>query len=358
MKRFDRLLVGELTVPFLIGVVTFAVILLGDAARIIGDTILNARTPPVLILRYLWLRSPNAFVWSLPVGTLLGVSLAMARMTRDGEITAIRAAGVSFVRICLPMAGIGVFATAAAFALNEWVVPGANDASMRTLEEIRVTQPVTREERNQFFRDQEDRVFYVELMNADENALEDIVIWSFREDGRLRSIVHAAYAELEGNVWWLHEGREQTFDEWGAPEEPQWFTNREVRLWAALQHYYAEKRTAFEMSARELRNRVAALERGGKDSQALAVELQFKYSIPVACVVFALIGAPLAFRYAKWGVFGGVLLAIVTVFLYNGVRSWTLAFGLAGTLHPVVAGWLQNVIFGALGLFLIWRAER
>jgi len=95
-----------------------------------------------------------------------------------------------------------------------------------------------------------------------------------------------------------------------------------------------------------------------KDSQALAVELQFKYSIPAACIVFALIGAPLAFRFSRWGIFGGVLLAILMVFLYNGVRSWTLAFGLAGTLHPVIAGWLQNVLFGGIGVLMIWRAER
>ena len=139
MRLHDRHLLRELGAPFLIGVVTFAVILLGDAARQISDTIINQRTPLSLIAKYIWLRTPNAVVWSLPVGTLLGVSLAIAGMTRDGEITAIRAAGVSFARICMPLVAIGIFGTGIAFALNEWVVPDANDASMRALEEIRVT---------------------------------------------------------------------------------------------------------------------------------------------------------------------------------------------------------------------------
>ncbi|MBM3498977.1 MAG: YjgP/YjgQ family permease [Armatimonadetes bacterium] len=358
MRLFDRLLLSDLVVPFLIGVFTFAVILLGDIARQIGSTLLNARTPPVLVAQYLWLRSPGAFVWAMPVGTLVAVSLAMARATREGEVTAIRAAGVSLLRLCLPFVLAGALATVGAFALNEWVVPDANDAAGRVMEQIRMTQPVLREEHNQFFRDREGRVFYVQHMNADTNFLENVVIWSFDQDGRLREITQARYADLQGSVWWLHEGHSQGFNEWDRPGPPKLFDTRRIELWAALQNYYAEKRSAFEMSARELRDQVAVLESAGKSARSLEVELQFKYSIPAACFVFALIGAPLAFRYARWGAFGGLLVAILIVFLYNGVRSWTLAFGLAGTLHPVMAGWLQNVLFAAVGLVMLWRAER
>jgi lipopolysaccharide export system permease protein len=358
MRLFDRLLLSDLVVPFLIGVFTFAVILLGDIARQIGSTLLNARTPPLLVAQYLWLRSPGAFVWAMPVGTLVAVSLAMARATREGEITAIRAAGVSLLRLSAPFMFAGVVATAGAFALNEWVVPGANDAASRVMDEIRMTQPVLREEENQFFRDQEGRIFYVRHMNADTNFLEQVVIWSFDAEGRLREVTHARYADLQGNLWWLHEGQSQRFTAWDRPEPPTRFDTRRIELWAALQNYYAEKRSAFEMSARELRDQVAVLELAGKSARALEVELQFKYSIPAACLVFALIGTPLAFRYARWGAFGGLLVAILVVFLYNGVRSWTLAFGLAGTLHPIAAGWLQNVLFAGLGLVMLWRAER
>jgi lipopolysaccharide export system permease protein len=360
MRLFDRFLLTDLAVPFLIGVLTFVVILLGDVAREIGQTILNARTPGILVATYLWLRSPNAFVWSMPVGTLLAVSLAMARATRDGEITAMRAAGISFGRLCLPLIAAGLGATVVAFGLNEWVVPGANDGAMRVWERMMQTQPIMREEHNRFFRDQDQRrVFYVEHMNADLNYLENIVIWVFDRHGRLSSIVRARHADLQGRIWWLRDGVQANVDPvtGGAVGPAERFTQREVQLRAALQNYYAERRSAYEMSARELRDRVEALEAGGQDSHALAVELHFKYSIPFACVIFALIGAPLAFRYSRWGVFGGALIAILIVFLYNGVRSWTLAFGLAGILPPVVAGWLQNVLFGGIGLALIHRVD-
>lgn len=89
----------------------------------------------------------------------------------------------------------------------------------------------------------------------------------------------------------------------------------------------------------------------------MRVRLQFKYSVPVACLVFVLVAAPLAARHAQLGSFAGIVLSILVVFLYNGVRSWGLAFGLVGDLPPVVAAWAQNIIFGGAGLWLFLRAR-
>ncbi|MFQ6096599.1 MAG: LptF/LptG family permease, partial [Armatimonadota bacterium] len=71
----------------------------------------------------------------------------------------------------------------------------------------------------------------------------------------------------------------------------------------------------------------------------------------------ALIGVPLSQRFARSGSFAGILVAIVLVFLYNGVMSWTKALSLGGALHPLVAAHLQNVLFGGLGIYLLHRAQ-
>ena len=100
-----------------------------------------------------------------------------------------------------------------------------------------------------------------------------------------------------------------------------------------------------------------ALEAGGLDAQRMRVRLQFKYSMPLACLVFALVAAPLGARYARFGSFAGIVVSIIIVFLYNGVRSWGLAFGLVGELDPIAAAWAQNVIFGVVGLWLFLTAD-
>ena len=107
------------------------------------------------------------------------------------------------------------------------------------------------------------------------------------------------------------------------------------------------------MSAVELGQMISALGPAGGDTQKLAVQYHFKYSIPLACLIFALIAAPISFRFAHYGSFVGIVIAILIVFLYNGARSWTLAFGLAGSLDPLLAGWIPDMLFGALGVYLL-----
>jgi lipopolysaccharide export LptBFGC system permease protein LptF len=135
----------------------------------------------------------------------------------------------------------------------------------------------------------------------------------------------------------------------------QHFETREVRLTRALQHYYAERRAPGEMAPYELQELIEVRQATGGDTQRLEVYLHFKYSIPIACLVFAIIAAPLGHRYAHHGTYVGVVVALLAVFLYNGLRSWTLAFGLAGALDPMVAGWAPDAIFGVLGLILLVR---
>jgi len=355
MHRLDRYILRQFLLPFIVGVLIFVIILLGDEARKLSTIIVGARVSPKLIASYLLYRAPQALVWSLPVGTLVGVAMTMTNLSRRLEAVAMRTAGVSFARISLSLILLGAVASGASFTVNEWLVPPSNEASRQVFETITHSQPVVRQEYNQFFRDDRGRMFYVRQMNADKNELSEVVIWQQDDAGRLTSITVAHRATLHGAVWMLEEGYTVYLDEQGNVKEDERteFARQPVKLHRALQHYYAEKRTPYEMTADELAHLAATLAETGQPTHALRTHWHFKYAIPVACLVFALIAAPLADRYAHLGSFTGLTMAIVLVFLYNGVRSWGLALGLAGTVPPMLAAWGQNIIFGAIGLYLL-----
>ncbi len=356
MRLVDRYLLRHLIVPFLIGVFLFVLILLGEVAYNIGPTIAAGRVPASLIIEYLLLRGPRAVVWSLPFGALLGVAMTVTTLAYRGEMTAMRAGGLSFSRICVMLVIVGVLASAGGIALNELVVPSAMQAAERTFAEIMQMQPVVNEAHNQFFRDEQGRFFYVRHMMPAENLLEEVMIWQRDRAGNVREITAARRAQLQGKVWTLRDGATVVLDEHGRQErKPERFAAKRVQLTRALQDYYAERRSPAELAAHELQELIMVREHTGGDTRRLQVYLHFKYSIPLACLVFTLIAAPLAHRYARLGTYVGVVIAILVVFLYNGVRSWTLAFGLAGTLPPTVAGWTPDVLFGVLGVILFAR---
>lgn len=355
MRLLDRYILTQLLVPFLIGLFTFALIILGDVARQLGSALLGSSVPPLLIAKYLIYNSPHALSWSMPVGTVLGVAMAITLLANHGEITAIRAGGVSFPRLCRSIVIAGALASALSFYLGEYVSPPASRKAREAFVRIGFAQPIVQEQRNVFFRDErERRIFYVGHMNPQTNELERITIWGHDREGRIRLITTAQWAEVRGNVWYLREGATVTLDEQGDPQGGvRKFREQEITLWAALQDYYASRRTPFEMSAGELGEMISTLGPAGRDTQRMRVQYHFKYSIPLACLIFAMIAAPISFRFARHGSFVGIVIAVLIVFLYNGVRSWTLAFGLAGTLDPVLSGWIPDVVFGVLGVGLL-----
>lgn len=87
-----------------------------------------------------------------------------------------------------------------------------------------------------------------------------------------------------------------------------------------------------------------------------AVEIQKKVAIPVACVVFVLIGAPIAVRYPLGGVgmVVGVSFGFFCAYYVALVGGEELADRLI--LSPFWAMWAPNILFGSVGLGFVWRA--
>jgi len=357
MRLVDRYILRQIVLPFCIGLCTFVLIMVGDVARQLGQALLGGSVSPLLITKYLLYHTPHAISWSIPVGTIIGISWTVSVLTNQGEITAMRAAGAGFRRLCVPLAGAGLLASLGAIFCGEYLAPPASQKARELFAQIGLAQPIVQERRNVFFRDKEARrLFFVGHMNPFTNELEHITIWEQDAQGRPRKITTAQWAEVRNNIWYLREGVSLRLNEQGDQEgSVERFHEQQITLWAALQNYYATRRSAFEMSARELRDMIRTLGPAGQDTQKLAVHYHFKFSIPLAAFVFALLAAPLSFRWARHGNFVGLLIAIVIIFLYNGIRSWTLAFGLTGMLTPFWAGWIPDLVFGLAGLALLWQ---
>jgi lipopolysaccharide export system permease protein len=88
------------------------------------------------------------------------------------------------------------------------------------------------------------------------------------------------------------------------------------------------------------------------------VEIHKKFSIPVACLVFAFIGAPLGIMARRGGIGTGVIYSLAFYLLYwiCMIRGEALADKLI--IDPWVAMWAPNILVGVGGLFLVLRMVR
>ncbi|OPZ69208.1 MAG: putative permease YjgP/YjgQ family protein [bacterium ADurb.Bin478] len=106
----------------------------------------------------------------------------------------------------------------------------------------------------------------------------------------------------------------------------------------------------------QIGGRLSTLQQLQRKNSSLMVEVQKKYSIPVACIIFVLIGAPLGImaRRGSLAMAGGISFAFFLLY-------WTTLIGgeeLADKqlISPFAAMWTANILVGIAGLYLVFHS--
>src|SRR5207237_5597104 len=133
MRLLDRYLLRELLVPLaycLCGFLIFWVF--SDLFTTLPD-FQKRKLLPLDIAEYYLVSTPEFLVVVVPIALLLALLYALTNHSRHHEITAMRAAGISLWRLCLPYLAVGFVASLGLFALNEFWVPESVAAAEQIL---------------------------------------------------------------------------------------------------------------------------------------------------------------------------------------------------------------------------------
>ena len=90
-----------------------------------------------------------------------------------------------------------------------------------------------------------------------------------------------------------------------------------------------------------------------RDRQPALVELHYRFALPVAAIVLALVGIPLGISTRKGGKSVGLMLSILLVFVYYILMAFGLSFAKQGRVSPIIGLWLANVLFALAGIFML-----
>ena len=117
----------ELAGPFGFGLFAFTLIFAATELLNIGKLVSNEHAPLwAAVLVFAW-SLPGDIVLVIPMALLLGTLLAMQRLSGENEITALKAAGITFARIVTPLLAVGLVMSFVTYYMQEGVVPYAED---------------------------------------------------------------------------------------------------------------------------------------------------------------------------------------------------------------------------------------
>ena len=356
MRILDRYIARELLAPLLVGLVGFESLMLGNILYLNWRLIRDAGADWAVVARLLALRAPEVALYGIPFSMLLATSWAVTRLARDGEFTALRAGGASVRRILVPIMGAAAVVSGFSYVNAEHAVPWATHAAENIVRRMVLRQPVPFFRQDVFFRVPPNYYVYIHRLEPKTKHFYDIHVYELTGRGYpLLTVAHSGYWRNE--VLYLNDGVRHKLRPDGTWEYEARFGRATINLHQALAEFWTEQKTPREMTAEELNRYIGIFANSGVDVNSLRMEYHFKFALPLAALVFALLAAPLTLRFSRGGSMMGLLVTFALAFMYQVLMSWSRLLGESGALPPVIAAWSQNLVFGAVGILLIARQE-
>lgn len=358
IRVLDRYVIRELMVPFLIGTVAVVLMFQANLLIFLMKTYSVANIPALALAQMIWLKTPDFLRQTLPVGMALASSLAISRLARESELTAMRSAGAPIRRILWPIAGFGLLVAVGNFWVSERVYPIAEKRFVEVSQQAFIlgTSPEFKSNVLIKLTDNNSVAYFASVRRIQDDKLlvQDAMLFEQRRSGEV-VFYFATSGTYDRGVMTFDDAEMYIF----AAEKLEYYPAKRMTIdqKISLADMFVSPSSA-DKTVFELKETIAEGRRTGRDVTYLEVDYHSRFAVPTACLVFALAGPVFAVLFGRSGGFVGVLLSILLVMIYyNMFVVSTQIFGRNGWLSPMMAAWLPNVILLTFGLFGLRRLE-
>ncbi len=360
MRILDRYILKEVALTFIFGVCAFSAVFIGSGTLFrIAQYITEYGASLSSVFRLFIYSLPAIMLWTFPMSMLLSSLLVFGRLSGASEIVAMKSCGISFYRIIAPVVVTGLFVSIFAIAFNEYVVPWANQAYADVINYEIKHNAVPQSREHIIIKDIKggklQRLIYARRYDAKTNHLEWLTMQEF-EDGNLEHVENAQYADWQSGQWILHDGIIYTIS---GDEMTQSMTFKTQRLpiTEGPREIIRTQKKPEEMTMRELRQQISLMKSQHLNTTDLQIELYQRITIPLASLIFTLIGAPLGLQPNRNSSSIGFGLSIIIIFIYYSLMTIAGMIGRMG-VPPAYAVWLPNILGTIAGFYLIRKAAR
>ena len=353
-KLLDRYLIREFLIPLCYCVVAFMLIYIIYDLSAHLDNYIEDRVPLRFLLNYYAIQMPLVMVQVIPLSILLAIVYCLGALSRHNEITAMRAAGVSVYRIILPYLALGVAFSALIFYLNDRHAPRAYEESKRFLQEAGGKAPDEKMRPLAFYNSKEGRAWAGQWKPAGD-ILQNVAVRSF-QNGQVVETISAGQAAYLDQEWWFFDGSIQRYGARGhARGIEEAFAKRRFPFSEKPQDFLSSQKDSLSMSAGELWRTMSLYPKDSEIYGRKLVDLHYKIAFPFVGITIVLIAVPLSISSTRGGAAGSAGLSIAICISYYVIQMVSLSLGRGGHLSAWLASWLPNILFGAVGLGLLYR---
>lgn len=359
MRILDRYVLQKFLLPFCYCVLGFIGIwFIFDLSDNLPD-FLQGKASLGVLLEYYGSQIPEIIVISLPIGALLALLYSLAAMSRSNEIISMLGAGVSVVRVLVPLLAVGLLLTGVTAYFNYAGAPHAAAAKKQMIRDIRRGESRVQGIGGHLFRNRmELRTWFMRGMQVSRDRVLDVQILQQNADGDILQQWYAREGRYEAATksWRFSGARYVEMNPAGDITKNELRDEMVVTGWSETPWRIASSvMNPDYLSVDELRDYLTFnSDFPDKRLAPYRTHLQYRFALPWACLVVIFLAAPMGIVYSRRGILGGVAVAISLFFLMVFFSSLFIALGKGNRVPAVVAAWGPIAFFFAIGLVLLW----
>ena len=358
MTTLDRYVIRSFLQPYLYCIIGFLSIWLIFDISDNSATILEGQVSLAEVGRFYFSQLPQVLVILLPVALLLALLFCLGKMSRANEIVSMLTAGISVPRVLLPLMVVGLLTTGLVLALNYSLAPHAELSRKIFFDNLNRRGPKQVTISGQIFRNRtNDRTWFIAHFQPNSNKFEGVqVIQQDEHDNIVKNyLATTATYDPATKVWHFELAKIVQYDAAGNITHEELLPTLAIPGWTETPYRLSSANVRAEfLGVPELRE---YLQFNSDFPPTLLApfhtQLQYRLALPWTCLVVVFMAAPLGIGFSRRGILAGVAIAIVLVFCMNFLIHLFLALGEGDRISPLVAAWTPNVLFAAVGLYLL-----
>ena len=411
-KIINRYIIKELTIPFASSLFILIFVLLSNFILKNMDKFLGKGLSLGTVLKFLVYNSAWIISLAIPMSILIATLMAFGRLSSDNEITAFKASGISMNKLILPAMIFGLIVFSLITPFNLWILPEMNHNVRKISHEISRNRPDI-EFNEQLLNSFSDKIIYVGK-RLSTHSFDNVVIFDkaqkdhttiMAEKGNFKSFQDGIVINLQNGS--IHE--ELANDEYrktyfniykiAIPFDQLEFNlsnnlirqerelninalskkiksyknnikNTEIKITLndnkidslnKLLSIYKNKNNLLmiNMIKNQIDNQISRKDKNFKliknqkrQINKYSVEVHKKFSIPIACFIFILLGTPLGIMAKNSNMSVSIAISILFFIVYWSFLIAGEDFADRGRFNPALSMWAPNIFLGMIAFYL------
>lgn len=322
------------------------------------DDIARHRVPFLIVIDYFRFLTPFLLYNLAPLAALVAVLVTLGIMSKNNEVVACKASGISLYRLAVPLLFGGLVLAAGMILLDETYLPYANQRQDALRNQIKGRPPQTYTQPQRWIFGENSKIYNYDVFDPTQKSFGSLSVIEIDPrtfEMKRRVFASRAHWSDAQNVWVLEGGWVRDFSGGAITRYEPFIATSLPELSEPPSYFNREVRQASQMNLAALRRYIDGLHTAGFDVANLLVQWHVKLAFPLIAPISMLLAIPFALLVGTRGALGGVSLGVAIGIVYWTAARLLEAMGGVGQLPPFLAAWSTDITFFFLGLYFFFK---